>query len=137
MRRDEIEALANRWMAFWQGASLDDWDAVHAGDFVDRSAAGRGADRSAFRGAVSDLRRAFPDFRATADCIAIDERQQMAAIRWSASGRHLGLFLGVVPTRRDVRFTGIEIIRCRSGQVAERWGEWDEGGITRQLNGLN
>lgn len=135
MRRAEIEALAARWMRFWQGAGLAGFDDVHAEDFVDRSASGRPADRAGLRAAIERLHAAFPDFLAATAFVAVDEARGLATIRWTAHGRHAGAFLGRAPTGRRVTFEGIEIVRCHDGAVAERWGEWNEGSILEQIAG--
>lgn len=133
MRRTEIATLAKRWMAFWQGAALDDFDAVHADDFIDHGAVGRSADRTGLRSAILDLYRAFPNFIAVVELVAIEGIEGMATIIWSATGQHEAEFLGQPPTNRLVRFRGIELIRCRAGALVERWGEWDEGAILDQI----
>jgi predicted ester cyclase len=57
-------------------------------------------------------------------------------VRWTATGSHLGAFLGRPPSGRTVTVHGIEVIRCSDGVVAERWGEWDEHAILTQLEGF-
>ncbi len=106
---------------------------MHAPDFIDHSAAGRAADREGFRASIADLYRAFPDFCAAVDAMAIDEVRALVAIRWSAVGHMRGSFLGSPPSGRRVAFRGIEIIAVREGQVTERWGEWDEVAIREQI----
>lgn len=120
-------------MRLWQGAGLDGFDALHGPDFVDYSAAGRSADRNGFRAGIADLYRAFPDFCATIEALVVDEDRALVSIRWSAVGHMRGCFLGASPSGRRVSFKGIEIIAVRGGRVAERWGEWDEAAIRRQI----
>ena len=98
-------------MTLWQGGDLQDFDAVHAEQFVDHSAAGRSPDRAGFRRGIQELYVSFPEFRATVDFVTVDEMLALATIRWSA-------------VSASTRFAGIEIIRCRAEQVVERWGEW-------------
>ncbi len=136
MGRAEIETLAQRWMGFWQGASLSDLDEVQAEGGFDRPVAGRDPDREGFKASVAALHRAFPNLEATSDLITVDVALGLATIRWTATGRHEGEFLGMAPSGRTVSFHGIEVIRCSGGAVAERWGEWDEGGILTQLAGF-
>ncbi len=124
MDRAALEALASVWMSFWQGAGLAGFDEVHAPHFIDRGAAGRSPDRDGFRRSIEQLCAAFPDFTAVTDFVAVDAEQGLVTIRWTASGRHAGPFLGRPATGGRVSFEGIEIIRCRDGQVVERWGEW-------------
>jgi steroid delta-isomerase-like uncharacterized protein len=136
MRRADIESLARRWMGFWQGGNMADLDEVQADGAYDQSVAGRDADREGFKAAVAALHRAFPNLEARPDIITVDVALGLATIRWTATGRHEGEFLGLSPSGRTVSFHGIETIRCSGGAVAERWGEWDEGAILTQLAGF-
>jgi len=120
-------------MRLWQGAGLDGFDALHAPDFVDHSAAGRSPDRDGFRAGVADLYRAFPDFCAAIEALVVDEGRALVSIRWSAVGHMRGEFLGAAPSGRCVSFKGIEIIAVRGGRIVERWGEWDEAAIREQI----
>jgi predicted ester cyclase len=56
------------------------------------------------------------------------------AIRWTASGAHLGPYAGIEPTGRQVSFSGVTIHRFEHGLEAERWIIWDTGGLLRQLS---
>jgi steroid delta-isomerase-like uncharacterized protein len=109
----------------WRDRDLDAIDPLHAPEFVDRSPAGRGSDLAAYRAGVADLFAAFPDFAATIDGLVVDEVVGEVAIRWTATGTHLGEFLGAAPTGRSITFRGIEILRFEDCRIAERWGEWD------------
>jgi predicted ester cyclase len=44
-------------------------------------------------------------------------------VRWTATGTHEGDQLGVPATHRQVRMTGIDILRIEDGRIVERWGE--------------
>jgi steroid delta-isomerase-like uncharacterized protein len=134
MDRAALRELAESWMRFWQGGGLESFLDLHDPAFVDRSAADRSPDREAFRDSVTALYRAFPDFHATIEAMVIDESEQSVAIRWTAAGSQRGAFMGHPPSGRLVRFAGIEIIGCRDGKVAYRWGEWDGIGILEQIH---
>lgn len=136
--RAMLATLARRWMRFWQGAGLDGFEALHAPDFRDESAGGRGAGRDAFRASVAALYAAFPDFRATTEDLVIDQEPDAGgcarvAVRWTATGTHSGPFGALPPTRRLITFRGIEILAIRDGLVRRRWGEWDADDLRRQL----
>jgi len=128
-----LREIAMRWMTLWQGADLSLCDAIHAADFVDRSATTRGTDRAAFRAGIVELRTAFPDFHAVVDDLLVEAGTKEVTIRWSATGTHRGEFLGIAGTGRSFRISGIEIIGVRDGKIAERWGEWDGLGLLEQL----
>ena len=51
------------------------------------------------------------------------------------SGAHNGVYFGVAPTGRPLRFTSCDIFRIRDGLIAEHWGMGDIAGIMAQLKG--
>ena len=77
------------------------------------------------------LRNAFPDITYTVEEL-IAEGDKVVA-RWSAEGTHLGDFVGIPPTHKQVRFSGIEIIRVVDGKAIEEWEELDRLGLMTQL----
>lgn len=128
-----LRELAHRWMKLWDSDDLSAFDELHAVDFVDRSPAGRTADRDAFRESIRELRRAFPDFKASEAALLVEIATRKVTVRWRAEGTHRETFVGVAATGRVVRFQGIEIIRVAAGKIVERWGEWDGIGLLEQL----
>ena len=133
MTRIELDALARRWMTFWQGADLADFVAVHAPDFVDHAPAGRASTREAFRDSVAALYAAFPRFDAHIEDLVIDEVASKVVVRWSAEAVQTNPFMGFAATRRPVRFHGVELLHCRDGLVVARWGEWDGESLAAQM----
>ncbi len=74
---------------------------------------------------------AFPDFHHTfQDIIAEGDR---VVVRWIASGTHTKPFMGIPPTGKAVTVTGITIYRIQDGVLMERWVNFDELGMLRQL----
>lgn len=131
-----LKEVADCWTEeVWQGRDIDAVDRLHAPDFVDRSnPAGRAPDNAGFKQGLRDLFAAFPDWYASSDDLVADEAAGKVAVRWSASGTHMGPFMGRAATRRRVTFQGIEILRIVDGRIAERWGEWDGLAILAQLD---
>ncbi len=128
MERSELETVAREWISLWCAPS--DWtrfDQLHAADFVDGSPSGRAADLAAFAAGLAELLAAFPDLQTRIDDLVTDEARNRVAVRWSARGTNRARFLGVGPTHRATRFTGIEIIEVCDGRITRRWGEWDIG----------
>jgi steroid delta-isomerase-like uncharacterized protein len=124
--REAMAALVRRWISLWTAPV--DWalfDELHAGDFVDESSAGRPSDRAGFARGLRDLVAAFPDLRTAVDDLVLDPERGLVAVRWSATGTNRQRYLGVGPTHRRTRITGIEIVAVRDGRIARRWGEWD------------
>jgi steroid delta-isomerase-like uncharacterized protein len=51
------------------------------------------------------------------------------------TGTHQGVYLGVAPTGRKLRFTSCDIFRIREGLIAEHWGMGDIAGALAQMKG--
>ncbi len=125
-RREALAVIARRWISLWTVPV--DWaafDALHADDFEDASSAGRPGTREGFAQGLRELVDAFPDLRASVNDLVIDLEKSRIAVRWSAEGTNRNRYLGVGPTNRLTRITGIEIIEVRDDRIVRRWGEWD------------
>jgi len=74
---------------------------------------------------------AFPDLHFTIEdqFVAGDK----VATRWTAEGTNSGPTPAGPPTGRRARFGGLMIDRVVDGKVVERWEQWDEAGMLRQL----
>jgi steroid delta-isomerase-like uncharacterized protein len=66
------------------------------------------------------------------DSIAEDDR---VCLRWQFTARHTGAGLGIEPTGKSVRVTGISIVRVADGKLAEGWQNWDMLGLLQQIQG--
>ena len=55
------------------------------------------------------------------------------AVRWTFSGMHIGEFMGIPATWRQVGLTGISIIRIQDGKVAQGWDGYDALSLMHQL----
>ncbi|HYP09050.1 MAG TPA: ester cyclase [Bryobacteraceae bacterium] len=51
-------------------------------------------------------------------------------------GTHTGDGLGIPPTGRKVRVTGLVMARMANGQMVEAWNNWDQLGLLRQVAAL-
>ena len=58
-----------------------------------------------------------------------------AAASFVYEGAHGGVYYGVAPTGRPMRFTSCDIFRVRDGRIAEHWGMGDIAGVLAQLKG--
>lgn len=55
------------------------------------------------------------------------------AIRFTMRATHTGEFMGMLPTGKQITFTGLDINRLEDGKIAERWGSQDDLGLMQQL----
>jgi len=53
--------------------------------------------------------------------------------RWTVTCKHTGELMGVPPTGKEIRFTGINIFRIVDGKIEEQWVESDALGLMQQL----
>lgn len=80
---------------------------------------------------VDVYRRIFPDVQFSLTHILSEE--DIVAFRFGAEATHQGEFMGIAPTGKRVKFTGIVIHRVENGRFAESWNEIDLLGIRAQL----
>jgi len=83
---------------------------------------------------IAGYLEAFPDLRIVID--DIHDAGDSVAYRFSATGTHLGAFLGITPTSRPVRIVGLGIDRIENGKFIERWIQFDSFGLLQQLGVL-
>ena len=133
MSAAENKALVRRFFdEMLNQGNTDVGDELFAVDAVDHAGfPGQVAGREGFKQAVRMVYAAFPDIHYTAeDMIAEGDR---VATRWSLRGTHMGEFLGIPPTGKQVTVTGINVLRFAGGQIVECWETWDQFGLRQQL----
>jgi len=88
-------------------------------------------DLAGFKQMLAGFFAAFPDLHFTIeDQIVAGDK---VAFRWVAEGTHTGPLGDAPPTGRRVRIDGLLFDRVVAGRVAERWEQWDQPAMLRQL----
>ena len=119
----------------WNAGNLAVLDELMAPDFVShRTSPGIPPDRKGFAQIVSMHRKAFSDLRVTVEDMVADGDK--VANRWSWTGTHDGVFMGIQPTGKRVTQTGISIHRFEGGKIVEQWHEMDTVGVLQQLGAM-
>jgi predicted ester cyclase len=80
---------------------------------------------------ITACRAAFEHLNVTVEDMVAEG--DMVAARFSARGKHQGIFMGLQPTGKSITMTGIEIFRIEEGKIAELWGEANLLGLMSQL----
>ena len=80
------------------------------------------------------LRAACPDVRIELEDVV--QEGDMAFARWTATMTHSGEGLGMAPTGRALKLSGMSALRVHDGKLAEGWNNWDQMGMARQLGVL-
>jgi steroid delta-isomerase-like uncharacterized protein len=75
-----------------------------------------------------------PDLRVTIEELVAEADK--VAVRRSYDGTHQGELLGVPPTGKHVRISGISIFRLAGGKIAEHWEQLDRLTLMQQLGVL-
>jgi predicted ester cyclase len=83
---------------------------------------------------IAGYLEAFPDLRLKID--ELFDAGETVAYRFTAQGTHNGPFLGVAPTGRPIRITGLGVDRLKDGKFVERWVQYDSAGLLQQIGVL-
>lgn len=130
----DMRQLAENFVVIWNaGAPRELVDQIFLGDFVDHNPQ-PGQEKDGVEGIhqVLDVYHGgFPGLRATAEEVIVSGDR--AVVRWTAVGTHEGELLGIPATQREVRMTGIDILRVENGQIVEHWGETNALQTMQQL----
>jgi len=111
---------------------IEIFDEICSPDFVKHSIEpGKTYGIEGSKQSVLMLRKAFPDIKYTIEDMFGEDDKLVA--RWSATATHLGDFMGIPPTGKQVSFSGIEIIRMLNGKAVEEWEELNIAGLMQQL----
>jgi predicted ester cyclase len=70
---------------------------------------------------------AFPDFHQDVRDVIVEGDKVAVRLTWT--GTQKGKFMGIAPTGRRVRVSGVDILRIRNGKMVEHWGCEDDLGL--------
>jgi steroid delta-isomerase-like uncharacterized protein len=114
---------------------FDLFEELFAEDFVDHTPQpGTTPNKDGVRVLYTRLREAFPDFRPEIHWQSVDG--DLVTTFKTYHGTHLGDFLGVPPTGKEIRFETVDAMRVRDGKITEHWGVANLYGLMQQLGQL-
>src|SRR4051812_10108123 len=132
MSASENAARARRWFEEVWNQKLDDTvTELMAEPCAGHMEGGEIRGPKDFLAARAALLGAFPDVRVTVES-TIAEGDQVA-VRWSATGTHLGKHLGPEASRKPVAFRGISWMKFENGRVIEGWDSWNLGKLLSEI----
>ena len=114
------------------GGDYSNLDNFVAANYVDHNATevnGRGPE--VVRTHLEAIRMTLPDFTIQIEDIFAEGDHVITRV--TGRGTHLGEWMGIKPTGREVRLKGINIDRVDRGRIAEHWGEADTIGMLAQM----
>lgn len=134
MTEQEVRDIVDRFTdKAWNGGNLDVIDELFSEDYVGHDAPNPEPVRGP-EGMKNFLRMyhgAFSNARIVLDDVLVDGDKVVT--RWTGTGTHDGDLMGIPPTGKPVRFTGIRIFRLAGGKIVEGWANWDTFGLMKQL----
>jgi predicted ester cyclase len=119
----DLNTLAQDYVRLWDvSAPAGIADRLYTPDVVDHNPLpGQGPGLDGIKQLVTVYHSVFPDLSvSTDDVVSSGDR---VVVRWTGTGTHQGDQLGVPATGKQVRLTGIDILRVEDGRIVERWGE--------------
>lgn len=136
MSEEENKALVRRLLEeVYNRGNLDAAEELVAQDYVRHGGpADRVSGPEGYKGAISALRSAFPDYELTIEDLVAEGDKVVT--RYAERGTHRGEFMGLAPEGKRVEVTGIGVQRVSGGRLAEEWVEADLLGLMRQLGVL-
>src|SRR5215204_2927660 len=120
---EETKAVSNRVAEAISRGDLDALDQLMVPDIAEE-----------FKEGITEVRRAFPDYHGTNEIQVADG--DMVANHFVFYGTHRGEFMGIAPTGREVKFTGLTIDRVVDGKIVENWIEGDLEDLLQQIDAV-
>lgn len=130
---EENKALTRRQLEeVFNKHNPDAVDEFFAPDYVNHNAPpGLPGGRDGLKALVAMYLGAFPDLKVTSD-FQLAEGDKVV-MRWTATGTHSGELMGIPPTGKRTKTTGISIARVAGGKIVEEWNESDQMDLMQQL----
>ncbi len=137
MTVEENKTIAARFYEVYNEGNIELIDELVSSDFVGRDPNDPSLERHGPEGVqrvVEAFRTAFPDLEGTLE----DQTAEGDKVvnRYTGRGTHLGEFVGVAPTGREVELSEVTIFRLRGGKIVEGWDFYDGLGLLRQLGAM-
>lgn len=135
MAQVESAATLERALTAWNAGDLESYlELLYADDIRLHGYSPQPMDMRGLRAFYDGFFTAFPGSWLTFHETLWDGDR--VCIRFSLSGKHLGPFLGVAPTGRDITFEGITVLHFRDGKCHERWASADMLGLLVQIGAV-
>lgn len=134
MSAEQNKSIIRRWVeGGWNQGNMALVDELFASDHMvhDPMTPDFPGGHAAFKQFVTNLRTGFPDIHVTVeDMVAEGDK---VAWRWVITGTHTATLMGIPPTGKSVRITGIVLSRFANGKWAEDYVNWDTLGMMQQI----
>jgi steroid delta-isomerase-like uncharacterized protein len=134
MSTEQNKSVVRRWLdELFNKGNLSVNDEMLVPNYInhDPSLPEDNRSREGFKQFVSMVRSAFPDLQFKFEEQIAEEDKVVT--HFSLSGTNKGEFMGIPPTNKQTRVTGITIEHLEGGKIKETWAHWDALGMMQQL----
>ncbi len=132
MSAEENSALYHRYIEeVFNKKNLPFIDENFAPDWVNHHGPTGSETLEEFKQRMTKTFATFPDLHFTVEDV-VAEGDKVAA-RWTARGTHMGEFMGIAPTGKQVTIVGTGYIRFEGSKMVEDWTLHDALGMMQQL----
>jgi steroid delta-isomerase-like uncharacterized protein len=111
-----MDPFVGRLVDAYNSRTLESFDALLTDDVVLVRDEEKARGREEFKGVLGRLRRAFPDIRYTIDDVI--QSGDRLVLRWEARGTHQGEYLGIQPSGRAIRYSGVTVYEASTPSPA-------------------
>ena len=118
----------------WNEGDLSRAQEFYAADVVLHGTIPGATGVEAVKQVIAAYRAGFPDLHISIEDVVAEGDK--AVDRWSWTGMHKGEFMGIPATGKQVKTSGISIVRIRDGKIVEIWGVADRLGLMQQLGAV-
>ena len=136
--QDATASLPDRFAAALSGHDMTAFAALFAEDYVNHQSSAAApppaGGKSQKQGSVDFFAArlaGMPDLQVTVEASVVSADRVAASFVYT--GTHDGVYFGIAPTHRKLRFTSCDIFAVKNGQFSEHWGMGDIAGILAQL----
>ena len=136
--QDATASLPDRFAAALSAHNMTAFAALFAEDYVNHQSSAAApppaGGKSQKQGSVDFFAArlaGMPDLQVTVEASVVSADRVAASIVYT--GTHEGVYFGIAPTHRKLRFTSCDIFAVKNGQFSEHWGMGDIAGILAQL----
>jgi len=131
----DLKSLNHRWIQAFNDRDWQTERAVRGENFrAYLSGFPEPLDNAAWSGFMTAFTAGFPDSRIVIDsCIAEGDT---VVSRWTLTGTHDGMFQGIPPTGRPVKFSGMECNRVADGRLIEHRAMFDNLALLQQIGAM-
>jgi steroid delta-isomerase-like uncharacterized protein len=131
----DTKIVRRRYHDAWNAGQADSLDEIMAHDVVNHSPIqGQAPGIDGFKQAIQWMRAGVPDLTITIQ-LEIAEGD-LVATRWTGTGTHSGVLMGVPATGRQVTVSGIDVCRIADGRIVEYWQELDTLSMLQQIGAV-